>query len=114
MTRDEFLAGVEIASHPPEPDDLRDAPLLNDWWISFEGRFLHLQGDVEDHPALGNGHITTSPLLAFGEPERWARTASRWYRLGGTWRDMAFEEQRSAGQSLKDGLRQLRAQLRQQ
>lgn len=114
MTRDEFLASVEIASRPPEPNDLRDAPLLNDWWVSLEDRFLHLHGDVEDHPVLGSRHITTSPLLAFDEPDRWARTASRWYRLGGTWRGMAPEEQRSAGQSLKDGLRQLRAQLRRQ
>lgn len=112
MTRQEFLASVEAAGKPPEPANLLDAPLLDNWWVGLEGNFLHLHGDVEDHPILGARFITTSPLLAFDEPDRWARTASRWYRLGGTWRGMAIEEQQAAGKSLKDGLVKLRAQLR--
>ena len=35
-----------------------------------------------DHPLLGSTHITTSQLIAIAPEAGWARTASRWYRLG--------------------------------
>lgn len=112
MTRAEFLAAIEIASRPPAPQDLKDAPMIEPWWVELEGQFLHLHGLVQGHPLLPDGPVNTSPLLAFDLQGRWARTASRWYRLGPTWQGMAPQEQSSAGQSLSDGLRQLRAQLR--
>lgn len=41
-----------------------------------------LWGEVTDHPVLGNASIHTSQLIAIDPAAGWARTASRWYRLG--------------------------------
>ena len=37
---------------------------------------------MTDHPLLGNASIHTSQLIAIDPEAGWARTTSRWYRLG--------------------------------
>ena len=66
---------------PTEPD-LEAAPLLDGW---RPGVVWHevLLGTVVDHPRLGTKPtITTSQLFCLDLERGWARTWSRFYRLG--------------------------------
>ena len=60
-----------------------DAPLL-DRWVFAERPVACLMGYSTGHPVLeGSGRlITTSDLCLIAENGAWARTLSRWYRLG--------------------------------
>jgi hypothetical protein len=59
------------------------APVLNNW-IRTSRNATCLAGEVSDHPNLpGNGRlIITSDLCVIAEELGYARTISRWYRLG--------------------------------
>ena len=70
-----------IAGTDPEGTDM-DAPRLEEWTPVLRGAQLSLAGNVEGHPALGKTQIVTSPLIHVSEGDQWARTLSRWYRLG--------------------------------
>lgn len=66
------------------PDDaiLRNAPILNRWTMAFAPTAC-LIGSVSGHPRLGTSPlIHTSELIAIDELAGWARTWSRFYRLG--------------------------------
>ncbi|MBZ6077362.1 DUF6634 family protein [Microvirga puerhi] len=67
----------------PTEADLADAPFLVGW--SRERRPAYcLVGHAFGHPRLtGAGQpIMTSDLWVLNEEQGWARTISRWYRLG--------------------------------
>ncbi len=71
----------------PEKSDLVDAPLLRDWYFLDQrgtGQGLFLRGICQYHPRLGARNVvTTSHLVAIDlENFKWARTLSRFYRLG--------------------------------
>lgn len=75
----EFLAG--------------DAPLLDNWTLSQRPAPC-LVGLSTGHPILAGRArpITTSDLWMLSRDHQWARTASRWYRLGrraGSHRDVS-------------------------
>ena len=70
-----------IADPDPEGANI-DAPWLDQWTPVLRGAQLSLAGNVEGHPALGKTQIVTSPLIHVSEGDQWARTLSRWYRLG--------------------------------
>lgn len=59
------------------------APLLNQWDFA-ERAAIYLVGQSNDHPLFpGVGRqIATSDLWLLSTDRRWARTLSRWYRLG--------------------------------
>ncbi|GEP00740.1 DUF6634 family protein [Methylobacterium haplocladii] len=78
----ELLAIAE--GREPTQQSLAKAPLLEDWWQSTHplwGYFL-LLGRVAGHPVLGYGAIYTSAVRAIALDLSWARTTSRFYRLG--------------------------------
>lgn len=58
-------------------------PVLDLWAYSFR-KVPCLEGFVEGHPSLPDGRLITSELFAnfHSEDEHFARTRSRWYRLG--------------------------------
>lgn len=57
-------------------------PLLDQWSFGFLPAPC-LVGTVYEHPALGNrSSIHTSELVLIDPNRRWARTWSRFYRLG--------------------------------
>lgn len=59
-----------------------NAPLLQDWSLAAMGSPC-LVGSVSGHPLLGNRRrIHTSQLMYFDVEQNWARTWSRYYRLG--------------------------------
>jgi len=72
------------AGSGPDPKLLASAPLLTGWRLVLAPDGLRLTGDVAGHPKLGQRKgIVTSPVFAL-DPRAWAwaRTWSRYYRLG--------------------------------
>jgi hypothetical protein len=67
----------------PTTSDLEDAPLLGNWERGARPAAC-LFGNVCDHPTLtGMGRpIVTSDVWVLAPDQGWARTRSRWYRLG--------------------------------
>ncbi len=63
----------------PIAEDLRDAPVLTGW-STVSHQVPVLAGFVAGHPSLKN-LIMTSQVFA-SDGQTWARTLSRWYRLG--------------------------------
>ena len=79
-----FLDLLEhLSTTVPSAADLRDAPLLDSWCAGMIEPAPHLFGRVTGHPRLRDGaRIFTSPYLQVAVEQRWARTWSRYYRLG--------------------------------
>lgn len=66
----------------PGPEDLKDAPLL-EYWDLVKRSVPCLEGQTTDHPILGGTTVRTSELWALAPQAGWARTYSRFYRIGG-------------------------------
>ena len=69
---------------PPTAEELRTAPSLRDWAVVL-GSSVRLTGTVRGHPdgpTSGTTGIVTSELLDVDPSLTWARTESRYYRLG--------------------------------
>ncbi|KGJ06000.1 ATP-dependent Lon protease [Paracoccus versutus] len=80
---DKVLRAIAAAEAGPSEEVLAQAPILSDWKAAISpGGHVMLWGEVVDHPLLGNASIHTSQLIAIDPEAGWARTASRWYRLG--------------------------------
>lgn len=80
---DRALISIAAAEAGPSAEDMEHAPELDLWrlQVNFFGELV-LEGNVRRHPVLGDRAIITSPVIALDPNERWARTVSRWYRLG--------------------------------
>lgn len=61
--------------------ELDDAPILDDWSMCMRP-IRALTGWTTGHPLLGSREVVTSELFAIDAGGRWARTYSRFYRLG--------------------------------
>jgi hypothetical protein len=70
------------AGEAPTATDLAQAPLLVDWRLMLTWAGVGLVGFAAGHPVLGSKTIATSPVWALDPALRWARTLSRFYRLG--------------------------------
>lgn len=80
---DAFCDHLEaLTTASPDPTTLAGAPHL-DRWCALVSDCAQLAGRVTGHPRLREGaRITTSPLLRIDPHAGWARTWSRYYRLG--------------------------------
>lgn len=66
----------------PSTDQLKGAPYLEQWSLSSR-QATCLEGLAIGHPILGDFvSVRTSELILFDPTEGWARTRSRYYRLG--------------------------------
>ena len=66
----------------PRSLDLKAAPIINQWSYGLVP-VRCLAGSVRGHPILGNmARIHTSELILVDPDRGWARTWSRYYRLG--------------------------------
>nr|WP_147407682.1 DUF6634 family protein [Pseudooceanicola algae] len=65
----------------PDRSEL-EAPFLDNWTAAMRGREVFLVGSVTGHPVLGDRRIQTSTLIHLSPDREWARTLSRWYKLG--------------------------------
>ncbi len=72
------------AGNGPDTAELAAAPILSGWRRSLVPCLEPvLIGQVAEHPRLpGQRRVATSRLLALDPDRGWARTVSRWYRLG--------------------------------
>ncbi|SIO37903.1 hypothetical protein SAMN05443247_04620 [Bradyrhizobium erythrophlei] len=67
---------------PVPPVVLQKAPLFTDWVPALTPQGVQLIGRVTGHPLLGDCAAATTPLW-FADPDgAWARSLSRFYRLG--------------------------------
>ena len=70
------------ANNEPSPVDLADAPILDNW-RKVARLAPALAGVVSGHPLIREGRSSiTSEVFAIDGSGRWARTWSRFYRLG--------------------------------
>ena len=83
----EKLAGLAAdvaaikAGEGPAPTDLLGAPVLDHWSLEpYQAQLL--AGNTRGHPRLRTGPVRTSMAVLVDEDEGWARTLSRFYRLG--------------------------------
>jgi len=70
------------AGELPTAADLADAPIIDHWSLALRSE-TSLVGVISGHPAIG--HLrpgATTSLFAFAPDRSWARTWSRYYRLG--------------------------------
>ena len=82
LTRLAADAGYLRDHGAPSERMLAAAPILDDWSTALTPTTC-LVGRVSGHPRLGDRPlIRTSDLVAIDPAARWARTASRFYRLG--------------------------------
>nr|WP_314256816.1 DUF6634 family protein [uncultured Devosia sp.] len=66
----------------PRIYDFATAPILNDWSIG-QRHEIALVGRVEGHASIPDKKLVTTSGLYFLDPVAgYARTLSRWYRLG--------------------------------
>ncbi|MFC0200369.1 DUF6634 family protein [Paracoccus rhizosphaerae] len=77
-------ASVAALERGPTPEDLAEAPLADLWaaLVKDEDDLPALWAQVLGHPLLGDRQILTSALVGLNRDAGWARTISRWYRLG--------------------------------
>ncbi|MEL6931569.1 MAG: DUF6634 family protein [Pseudomonadota bacterium] len=80
--RKQMLTALEEAEAGPTERELLDAPMLNPWRLELWSDHFRLYGECEDHPDIDDRHVTTSPLLALNANAGWARSRSRWYKVG--------------------------------
>lgn len=79
-----FLDYLErLSTSHPSPKELNQAPLLEGWCAGQIDPTPRLFGRVTGHPGIGEeARVRTSPFLQINTDEGWARTWSRYYRLG--------------------------------
>ncbi|MEA1673988.1 DUF6634 family protein [Nitrospirillum sp. BR 11163] len=65
----------------PSSAEISKAPLLNSYRITRR-EYDILAGKSYGHPLIEDGPIFTSQLIIFNREDGWARTLSRYYRLG--------------------------------
>jgi hypothetical protein len=67
---------------PVPPVLLQKAPLITDWVPALTPQGVQLLGHVTGHPLLGDCAAATTPLWLADPDGAWARSLSRFYRLG--------------------------------
>jgi hypothetical protein len=65
----------------PSAEYLAPSPLIDDFYLGIVPR-LCIVGHAHGHPLLGTRKIVTSEVKAYAPELGWARTHSRFYRLG--------------------------------
>lgn len=64
----------------PSPDEITQAPFITDWMVGVRAEPA-LLGNVSGHPMV-DGHALTSPLFVLDPANGYARTLTRFYRIG--------------------------------
>ncbi len=82
----EVLEAINDAERGPTDEELSNAPLVDHYCLERTGEVVHhIYGQVQGHPEISDPYVTTTPLFGFDPDAGWARTRSRWYRLGPDW-----------------------------
>jgi hypothetical protein len=82
---------TELGRIGPSAEDLAKAPMLDNW-VAFRYTLstAQLLGTPIGHPVRSSLFVKTSFLCAIDPGGTWARTISRWYRLGKMLSDVEF------------------------
>jgi hypothetical protein len=84
--RKALIADLEklAAGWTPDQTTLAAALMIEDWYVDFypNSSDICIVGTVVGHPRLGDGIVTTSPIMAIDLRQDWARTHGRVYKLG--------------------------------
>ncbi len=77
------MIAIRAAEARPSVAEIAEAPLLEGWrvLISPQGTPV-IWGQVSGHPRLDDTMISTSRLIALNQRAGWARSMSRFFRLG--------------------------------
>jgi hypothetical protein len=76
------------AGEGPTPLELASAPVIGRWFLAPRVEAC-LIGEISGHPTIGELRPgRTTSLFAIDEEAGWARTWSRWYRLGASATDI--------------------------
>lgn len=90
---EEILKAIADVERGPTDEELSNAPYVNHYRLETIGKSAQqIYGRVQDHPTIDDPYVTTTPLFGFDPDEGWARTRSRWYRLGPDWQLLNPEE----------------------
>ena len=75
---------LELSKVGPSPAELDQAPTLSPWSAILDPEYggAILIGAQVGHPTLRGRFINTSRLCGLDTEGAWARTSTRWYRLG--------------------------------
>lgn len=75
---------LELGKVGPSPAELNQAPTLSQWSAILDTEYggAILVGAQDGHPTLRGKFINTSRLCGLDKEGAWARTSTRWYRLG--------------------------------
>lgn len=76
-----ILAALGDGGLRPSDEDIAWAPVIEDWSILNEARPC-LLGVVTNHPAVDDGPIVTTFVIAADISRGWVRTENTLYRLG--------------------------------
>ena len=81
---DMHALSLQLGAQEPGPDDLAAAPLMSDWVLIRDPTYggAILLGVPSGHPTSRGPVSNTSRLCGFDPVGHWARTVTRWYRLG--------------------------------
>lgn len=82
LTKEEMLTAIQAAEDGPTDADLIDAPTLDFWRIEMWNDHFRIYGECSDHPEIDDRYVTTAPLLALNSSGGWARSRTRWYKIG--------------------------------
>lgn len=83
---EEVLRAIADAERGPTDEELSNAPTINHYRLETIGKSAQqIYGQLQDHPTIDDPYVTTTPLFGFDPDAGWARTRSRWYRLGPDW-----------------------------
>lgn len=77
-------ASLRMGAHAPGPADLAAAPLMSRWILIRDPKYggAILLGAPSGHPTSRGPVSNTSALCGLDQDGHWARTVTRWYRLG--------------------------------
>jgi len=86
IRREALIADLKKLATGWTPDRVTLATTLpiENWHFDFypDSSDICIVGTVVGHPRLGNGIITTSPIMAIDLRQGWARTHGHFYKLG--------------------------------
>jgi len=99
---EEVLRAIADAERGPTDEELTNAPIINHYRLETIGQSVQqIYGKVQGHPTINDPYLTTTPLFGFDPDAGWARTRSRWYRLGPDWLLLNPEERDETTKAIK-------------
>ncbi len=99
---EEVLRAITEAERGPTDEELSAAPYVNHYRLETIGKSVQqIYGQVHGHPTIDDRYVTTTPLFGFDPDAGWARTRSRWYRLGPDWQLLNPEEREETASAIQ-------------